>query len=104
VAVDILFFPLRQDAMTNLGREKSEVSEDELTRLFREVDADSDGYISHKEAKRAYRKLCKALNRECSKEVIERWLEEADFDHDGRISIEEFKLSIAGNKLVDELE
>lgn len=31
------------------------------------------------------------------------WLEGADFDSDGRISIEEFKLSIAGNTLVDEL-
>ncbi len=35
---------------------------------------------------------------------MDKWLETADFDHDGRISIEEFKLSIAGNSLVDEVE
>jgi hypothetical protein len=28
----------------------------------------------------------------------------ADFDSDGRISIEEFKLSIAGNTLVDDID
>ena len=37
-------------------------------------------------------------------DAIDKWLEVADFDSDGRISIEEFKLSIAGNSLVDELD
>ena len=37
-------------------------------------------------------------------DAIDRWLESADFDSDGRISMEEFKLSIAGNTLVDELD
>ncbi len=35
-------------------------------------------------------------------DCIDKWLETADFDSDGRISMEEFKLSIAGNSLVDE--
>ena len=37
-------------------------------------------------------------------ESITQWLEEADYDSDGKISMEEFKLSIAGNTLVDEVD
>ncbi len=55
------------DAMMHMTRKKAEVSEDEITRLFREVDLDGDGYISPKEAKRAYKKLSKALKKENDK-------------------------------------
>ena len=37
-------------------------------------------------------------------ETIESWLEKADYDSDGRISLEEFKMGIAGNKLVGEFD
>ena len=53
--------------MMHMTRKKAEVSEDEITRLFREVDLDGDGYISPKEAKRAYKKLSKALKKENDK-------------------------------------
>jgi Ca2+-binding EF-hand superfamily protein len=36
-------------------------------------------------------------------DAVDKWLENADFDSDGRISIEEFKLSVAGNSLVDDV-
>ena len=36
-------------------------------------------------------------------ETIQKWLEKADFDSDGKISLEEFKMGIAGNTLVDEV-
>ncbi len=48
----------------NIGKKKSEVSEDEITRLFREVDLDGDGFISPKEAKKAFKKLSKLLKKE----------------------------------------
>ena len=51
----------------NMAKKQSEVSEDEITRLFREVDLDGDGYISPKEAKRAYKKLSKLLKKENDK-------------------------------------
>ena len=35
-------------------------------------------------------------------DTIEEWLEKADYDSDGRISLEEFKMGIAGNKLIGE--
>lgn len=49
--------------MTNLSMQKSEVSEQELTQIFKETDLDGDGYISMKEAKRAYKKLSIILKR-----------------------------------------
>ncbi len=56
-----------QDAMMTMSKKKAELSEEELTRLFKSVDLDGDGYISPKEAKRAYKKLSKLLNKENDK-------------------------------------
>lgn len=53
--------------MTHMSKRPPEVSEDEITQLFNEVDLDGDGFISPKEAKRAYKKLSKVLNRENDK-------------------------------------
>ena len=64
---------LFQEAMTNLGKTKSEVSEDEITKLFSEVDLDGDGYISPKEAKRAFKKLCKLLGKTENDKVCRKW-------------------------------
>ncbi len=50
-----------------MSKKKAELSEEELTRLFKSVDLDGDGYISPKEAKRAYKKLSKLLNKENDK-------------------------------------
>ncbi len=47
-----------------MSKRKAEMSEEEITRLFNEVDLDRDGYISPKEAKRAYKKICKLLKKE----------------------------------------
>ena len=48
--------------MMNMQRKKSDgLSEEEITQLFRDVDLDGDGFISPKEAKRAYKKLSKSL-------------------------------------------
>ena len=92
-----------QAAMTNMSKNEPEVSEDDITKLFREVDLDKDGFISPKEAKRAYKRLSKLLGKENDKEIVNRWIETADYDCDGRISLEEFKLSIAGNTLCDDV-
>ena len=53
--------------MTNMTKIEPEVSEDDITKLFREVDLDKDGYISPKEAKRAYKRLSKLLGKENDK-------------------------------------
>ena len=50
--------------MTTCAKKKntSEVSEDELTKVFKELDDDGNGYITPREAKRAYKKLCEKFN------------------------------------------
>ncbi len=54
------------EAMTKLGQPNPDaagVSEDEIELAFNQADMDSDGYVSIKEAKRAFKKLAKALGR-----------------------------------------
>ena len=51
-----------QTAMTDMKSKKSGVSDDELTRVFNELDDDGNGYITPREAKKAYRKLCEKFN------------------------------------------
>ena len=43
-------------------KNKSDVSEDELTKVFNELDDDGNGYITPREAKKAYKKLCERFN------------------------------------------
>lgn len=47
-----------------MGRRKSVMSEGEITKIFRTADVDCDGYISFKEARRAYKKVCKLLKKD----------------------------------------
>ena len=50
--------------MTNMARKRSSLSEEQMTKIFEAADVDSDGYISFKEARRAYKKVCKWLQKE----------------------------------------
>lgn len=58
-----LLIPVPQEAMTRISLRKSAVSEEHLTQIFCNADMDEDGYLSYKEAKRAYKKLAKLYNR-----------------------------------------
>jgi len=79
---------------------KSEISEDELTAIFHELDDDGNGYITLKEAKKAHKKLCEKFN--IKRAQIDDWIQNTDYDSDGKITIEEFKLGMAGNALVND--
>jgi len=48
--------------MTNIEEKKPEVSEDELTKVFNELDDDGNGFITPREAKKAYKKLADKFN------------------------------------------
>lgn len=48
--------------MTNIEAKKAEVSEDELTKVFNELDDDGNGFITPREAKKAYKKLADKFN------------------------------------------
>ena len=48
--------------MQNVEESKPAVSEDDITALFNEFDRDGNGYISPREAKRAYKKLSQHFN------------------------------------------
>ena len=41
---------------------KSGMNDDELTRVFNEIDDDGNGYITPREAKKAFRKLAEKFN------------------------------------------
>ena len=43
-------------------RNTSEVSEDELDKVFKQLDDDGNGYITPREAKKAYKILCEKFN------------------------------------------
>ena len=49
--------------MTKIAKRKSIMSEDVMTQIFRKADLDDDGYLTYKEAKRAYKKVAKILGR-----------------------------------------
>ena len=51
-----------QHAMTTIEEKKADVSEDELTKVFNELDDDGNGFITPREAKKAYRKLAEKFN------------------------------------------
>ena len=48
--------------MTTIEEKKADVSEDELTKVFNELDDDGNGFITPREAKKAYRKLADKFN------------------------------------------
>lgn len=41
---------------------KSPLNDDELTKVFNEIDDDGNGYITPREAKKAFRKLAEKFN------------------------------------------
>lgn len=43
--------------MRNMSAPKTTVSEDDIEKIFKEIDMDGDGYITPREAKRAFKKL-----------------------------------------------
>ena len=60
-----------QEAMTRIASGKSDISETQITETFLAADMDEDGYLTYKEAKRAYKKLCKNTNRPI--DAVRRW-------------------------------
>ena len=83
--------------------------------MFAIVDKDGSGYLSRREAKRACKligekfgimevkwrstKVKMIVTMTCAK--VESWLAHVDVDGDGQLSYAEFKMSIAGNLLID---
>ena len=55
---------LFQAAMTQVAENQntSAMNDDELTRVFNEIDDDGNGYITPREAKKAFRKLADKFN------------------------------------------
>ena len=53
-----------QTAMTQVAENQntSAMNDDELTRVFNEIDDDGNGYITPREAKKAFRKLADKFN------------------------------------------
>ena len=53
-----------QDAMMNISEQAhtSPLNDDELTRIFNEIDDDGNGYITPREAKKAFKKLAEKFN------------------------------------------
>ena len=53
-----------QDAMTQVAANQntSSMNDDELTKVFNEIDDDGNGYITPREAKKAFRKLADKFN------------------------------------------
>merc|ERR1712062_843732 len=78
------------DAMTQVAANKntSSMNDDELTKVFNEIDDDGNGYITPREAKRAFKK-------------VDEWIKATDYDSDGKITLEEFKLGVAGTALIE---
>jgi len=86
------------NGMRNMCAPKPTISENDIERIFNEIDDDGNGYITLREAKKAFKQISKRFGLE-DKSQIEEWIKECDFDQDGRISLEEFKLGIAGTDL-----
>ena len=53
-----------QEAMMSVSAKaaKSPLNDDELTKVFNEIDDDGNGYITPREAKKAFRKLAEKFN------------------------------------------
>ena len=53
-----------QDAMMNISKaaHSCPINDDELTKVFNEIDDDGNGYITPREAKRAFKKLAEKFN------------------------------------------
>jgi len=84
--------------MQNMSAAKITMTENDIEKIFNEIDDDGNGYITHREAKKAFKKISGRFGLQ-DKSQIEEWIKECDFDQDGRISLEEFKLGIAGTDL-----
>jgi Ca2+-binding EF-hand superfamily protein len=48
--------------MTTMEEKKADVSEDELTKAFNELDDDGNGFITPREARKAYKQLAEKFN------------------------------------------
>ena len=54
--------------MTNANKRlRNGVGEKEIDNVFRKADLDKDGYLSPREAMRAYKKVCKMMNKASDK-------------------------------------
>lgn len=90
------------DAMMAVSesKQKAPINDDELTRIFNEIDDDGNGYITPREAKKAFRKLADKFN--INRSQVDEWIKATDYDSDGKITLEEFKLGVAGTSLIEE--
>mmetsp|Transcript_9461 Transcript_9461/g.14097 ORF Transcript_9461/g.14097 Transcript_9461/m.14097 type:complete len:235 (+) Transcript_9461:169-873(+) len=77
-----------------------------MGKLFKEFDADGDGYISAGELRQSLQKLgdkFAAVADELTDEDVEEIMIESDLDGDGRISYSEFSIMVPRlNKIIDE--
>lgn len=104
---------LRENGWEKETHTSDEINEEEIRKVFSIVDRDSSGFLSKKEAKRACKLiadkfgvtevdiLISIMSVRCCQLKVESWLSELDIDGDGQLSYAEFKMSIAGNLLID---
>jgi len=86
------------NGMRSLTETQSAVTEDDIERIFNEIDSDGNGFLTPREAKKAHKKLSERF--QIDRYQIDEWVKECDFDQDGKISLEEFKLATLGADLV----
>merc|ERR1712156_503449 len=78
-------------------KEEQKMSEDEIERIFKEIDKDESGSITKKEAVRA----CRRNSTMAGLEDVEAWLDASDKNGDGSLSLEEFKFAFVGTNMIN---
>ena len=104
---------LKENGWVKEKHTSDEINEEEIRKVFSIVDRDGSGFLSKKEARRAGRLIADRFGvTEVLPTIIirvaiidnlevESWISDLDVDGDGQLSYAEFKLSIAGNLLID---
>nr|VDD44669.1 unnamed protein product [Brassica oleracea] len=77
------------------------ISEEEVTQMFKEIDVDGDGELSSGEFASSVDKIefhaaMIGLGKECTEEKCAEMVKTADVDGDGYLSFEEFMVTIIG--------
>ena len=88
---------LKENGWVRETHTAEEINEEEIKKVFSTVDKDGSGFLSRREARRA----CKLIGEKFGIDQVESWISDVDVDGDGQLSYAEFKMSVAGNILID---